>query len=147
MPDGGRARDAGALNLASTFFASFPSTARPTQERELASLDRVCEDGVLEVHVEQDGNELVVRASGELDIASAKLLADELRTAVDSEASVIVLDLKGVSFIDSTGLRALVLAGAHSRSQSDRLGMLCGSGPVQKALKVSGLERSLPLID
>jgi anti-sigma B factor antagonist len=148
MPDGARTRNAGALTLASTYFASFPSTARPTQERELASLERVCDDGALNVRVEQNAREqLVVRAWGELDIASAKLLSDELRAAIDSDASAIVLDLNGVSFIDSTGLRALVMAAANSRSNGDRLGMRCGSAALQKALKVSGLERSLPLID
>jgi anti-sigma B factor antagonist len=105
-----------------------------------------CEDGVLTVRAEQDARErLVVRASGELDIASTKLLSDELRAAIDNDASGMVLDLSGVSFIDSTGLRALVLAAAHSRSQDGRLGILCGA-PVQKALKLSGLDRSLPLI-
>ena len=71
------------------------------QERELASLDRVCEDGLLTVRVEQEGNELVVRASGELDIASAKRLEGELLQAIDSDAAAVVLDLGGVSFIDS----------------------------------------------
>jgi anti-sigma B factor antagonist len=142
-----RSRDTGALNLASTFLSSFPPSARPSQERELASLDRVSEEGVLEVRVERQGERMVIRASGELDIASARTLEEDLLGAIDSDASAIVLDLNRVSFIDSTGLRALVFAAAHARSQGGRLGMLCGSAPVQRALKVSGLERSLPLID
>jgi anti-sigma B factor antagonist len=110
-------------------------------------LDRVSEEGILEVRVERQGEGVVIRASGELDIASAKTLEEELLGAIDSDASAIVLNLNGVRFIDSTGLRVLVFAAAHARSQGGRLGMLCVSAPVQQALKVSGLESSLPLID
>jgi hypothetical protein len=43
MPNSARTRGAGTLNLASSFFGSFPSTARPTQKCELAASDRVCD--------------------------------------------------------------------------------------------------------
>jgi anti-anti-sigma factor len=142
-----RTRDVGALTLASTFLASFPPTARLGQERELASLDRVCEDGLLTVRVEQEGNELVVRPSGELDIASAKRLEDELLQAIDSDASAVVLDLGGVSFIDSTGLRLLIFAAEHSRSKGVRLRMLPGSTQVKEAIETSDVADLLPLAD
>src|SRR5688500_18396186 len=110
MASSGRAREPGALHLVSSFLGSFPPTASLVQERQLASLDRVRADGVLTVRVERRGKELVVRVSGDLDIASAKRLDDELLRAISSDASAVALDLGGVSFIDSTGLRILLFA-------------------------------------
>jgi anti-anti-sigma factor len=140
-----RVRDVGTLNLASTFLASFPPTASSTQERELASLTRVCEDGVLSVQVEPRGGELVIRASGELDIASVKRLEDELFRALDSDASGVVLDLGGVNFIDSTGLRVLLLAAKLSIANGKPLSMVRITKPVREVIELSGVERSLPL--
>jgi anti-sigma B factor antagonist len=145
MASSDRSRDLGTLNLVSTFLASFPPTGRLEQERELASLDRVCESSVLNVQVESDGKQVVVRASGELDIASAKALEVELLQAIDSNASAVVLDLGGVTFIDSTGLRLLVFAAAHSRSKGGRLRMLHVSGQVMQVIEMSGVEDLLPL--
>ena len=51
----------------------------------------------------------------------------ELREGLDGDASEVILDLRGVSFIDSTGVRLLVFAAAHSRSKGDRLRMRRGS--------------------
>jgi anti-sigma B factor antagonist len=49
------------------------------------------------------------RLDGELDIATADRLMDLLRTAADSD-DPIVLDFSGVTFMDSSGLRALLQA-------------------------------------
>jgi anti-sigma B factor antagonist len=142
-----RLRDTGALNLVSTFFASFPPSAEPSQEPELASLPRVREEGILTIETHRDGNQVVVRADGELDIASSKGFEDELHRAIDSDASTVVLDLSGLSFIDSTGLRALVAVSAHSHNHGDRLRILRGPEAVERVLEVSGLDRQLPLAD
>ena len=113
----------------------------------MASSDRVLKDGVLSVRLEPNGNELVVRVSGELDIASAKTFSDEVRQASDSDASAVILDLSEVSFIDIAGIRALVFASAQSRSNGDRLRMLRGSEAVKRSLLASGLEQTLQFID
>ncbi len=142
-----RLRDTGTLNLVSTFFASFPPSAKPSQERELAALPRVREEGVLTIEIERDGTQLVVRVDGELDIASSKGFEDELRRALGSDASAVVLDLSGLSFIDSTGLRALVAISAQARASGNPLRILRGPEPVERILEVSGLNRRLPLSD
>jgi anti-anti-sigma factor len=147
MASSDRDRDVGALHLASTFLASFPSSASPSQERQLASLERVREDGVLSVRVDQDGKERVVRVSGELDIASARKLEDELRQELDGDASVVVLDLGGLSFIDSVGLRALLLAARLSAENGIPLRMVQATAPVREVIELSALDRLLPLSD
>lgn len=147
MASSGRARDPGALHLVSSFLGSFPPTAKLAQERQLASLDRVRTDGVLTVRVERRGKELVVRVSGDLDIASAKRLEDELLRGIASDASTVVLDLGGVGFIDSTGLRILLFAAKRTVMSRKRLKILHASPPVKEAWEASGLERVFRLGD
>ena len=101
--------------------------------------------GGLTVRTDQDGDSLMVRAAGELDMNSAPELEDALSHALDSGAASIVLDLERVSFIDSMGLRLLVWAARESRENGNRLRIDCGSGPVRRMMELTTLDRSLPL--
>ena len=141
-----RDRDTGELSLASTFLASFPPSERSSQERRLASLQSVREEGVLDIRVGEEGKELTVRANGELDVASAKSFEDELRQAIESGASPVVLDLEGLTFIDSTGLRALLMVAELSRSKGRPL-RIRASKELRRTVEVSGVENALLLDD
>jgi anti-sigma B factor antagonist len=112
----------------------------------LASLPRVREVGVLTIQAGEEGGEFVIRASGELDMASAETFENELRQAIDSEASTVVLDVEGLTFIDSTGLRAFLLAVEMSRSNGRCL-IVRASKEFRRVVEVSGVEDSLPLGD
>ena len=101
----------------------------------------------LAVEVRNDGETLVISPRGELDISTTQALEVALREGIDGDASQVILDLRGVSFIDSTGIRLLVFATAHARSNGDRLRMLHGSEAVERRLLVSGLEQTLPFLD
>ena len=59
---------------------------------------------------ERKGADLSVTLSGELDLASSKRLEDELMRLEDDAPPMITLDLRGVTFIDSTGLSTLINA-------------------------------------
>ena len=99
----------------------------------------------LTVDVHQDGNALVVRPAGELDMATTDVLDKDLLDAFESRATSIVLDLEGLTFIDSTGLRLLLSAAHRARENGDRLRIHCEAGAVRGMLELSGLDRLLPL--
>lgn len=103
--------------------------------------------GPLAVHIEQDGTALVARVVGELDIATAEFLDQELRRALRGNASPIVLDLGAVGFIDSRGVQVLLAAARRSRENGDRLRIRRGSEVVDRVIRLSGAEDCLPLID
>jgi anti-sigma B factor antagonist len=54
--------------------------------------------------------ELVVTATGEIDLASAPGLAREIFAALDRHPSLLIVDLAGVAFFDSSGVNTLVQA-------------------------------------
>ena len=95
------------------------------------------EDVGLTVRVEQDGEALVVRASGELDLSNAKTLEAELRRAIGGDASEVILDLGGVSFIDLAALRGLLLMAKQSLPNGGRLRLLRPTAPKER----SGFQR------
>ncbi len=99
--------------------------------------------GGLTIRIDQDEQSLVVRAVGELDIASAPALEDSLLHALEGGPPSIVLDLKGVTFIDPTGLRVLIWAGDGSRADGGRLRIDCGSLPVRRLLDLTHNQQAL----
>jgi anti-anti-sigma factor len=109
--------------------------------------DRSPNGGALTIEVERDGATLLISPRGELDISTTQALDVVLRKGIDGDAPRVILDLRGVSFIDSTGLRLLVFAASRSRSNGDRLRMMRGSEAVERVLLVSGLEQSLPFLN
>jgi anti-anti-sigma factor len=98
---------------------------------------RVLEDASLTVRAEQDGEALVVRAVGELDFSNAKTLEAELRRAIGGDASEVILDLRGVSFMDLAALRGLLLMARQSLRNGGRLRLLRATAPKER----SGFQR------
>jgi anti-anti-sigma factor len=86
--------------------------------------------------------------AGELDVASAPALDDALQRAEVSEVAVITIDLDGVSFIDSTGLRALLEAHARDTRHPGpgRLEIVGGSDQAYKLFKLAGVLDKLPFV-
>ena len=113
----------------------------------MAILDREHEAGGLGVQLEQEGERVVVRAWGELDVASSPGFEAELRDAIRTSSFGVILDLAGVTFIDSTGLRVLISAATLSRSSRRELIVVQGSEQVRQVIETSGVEDLLPLVD
>lgn len=99
------------------------------------------------VHSARDDERYIVSPVGELDMASAWQLERELRRVEASDAEEIVLDLRGVAFIDSTGMQPVLHASARSEMHSKRLKILRGSDQVQRCFEISGLTSRLPFVD
>jgi anti-sigma B factor antagonist len=59
----------------------------------------------------------------------------------------MILDLGEVDFIDSMGLRTLLTATKHPHENGDRLRIRPPSAAVRRVIEVSGVERSLPLVE
>ena len=96
------------------------------------------------VDVQRRNDVAIVQPRGELDCATV----ETLRAALDGveNAGRLVLDLRGLSFMDSTGLRLLVAL--HQRAQRDgfQLTLVAPAAPVDKAIQVSGLDHALPFV-
>ncbi|MCW2968459.1 MAG: anti-sigma-factor antagonist [Solirubrobacteraceae bacterium] len=95
-----------------------------------------------EADIEARGDELWVLPRGELDLAGAPELQEALHLALASDARAIVIDLRGLEMLDSTGLRAVLEA--LSGEGGDRISLVEGNELVQGVFRVSGLLDELP---
>ena len=93
------------------------------------------------------GDVHTVALTGELDLASAPNIEEEIRRVEATDATSIVIDLSGLTFIDSTGIRLMVTADARSRADSRRLRLLRGPAAVQRVFVISGVDKLLPFAD
>ena len=103
-----------------------------------ATLDPTDGD-LLTFSVASHGAAARVTATGEVDSASAPLLQSQLDDLLDAGAREVVVDLDGVSFLDSAGL--CVLAATHRRAVAEdvRLRILASSRAVIRPLQITGL--------
>jgi anti-anti-sigma factor len=83
---------------------------------------------------------VVIRLQGELDMATAPQFARLLNAALDIGASTLVLDLAGLSFLDSSGIH--VLLSAHHRAGHEcSFVVRSPTGAVLKVLRLTGLDQ------
>ena len=59
----------------------------------------------------------------------------------------VVLDLRGLTFLDSTGLRSLIAADARGREQGRRVTLVQGPAVVQRVFEITGLEGRLEIVE
>jgi stage II sporulation protein AA (anti-sigma F factor antagonist) len=89
----------------------------------------------------------VISVSGELDLASSPALEEELDRVVASGAKFVIVDLRDLEFMDSTGLSVLVKAHQRAEEQGKRFGLVNGSQQVQRLLTLTGVAERLTLVD
>lgn len=84
----------------------------------------------------------VLAVGGELDLYTAPTLRE--RIAEEDAGSSVALDVTGVSFIDSSGLGAMVASLKHVKESGGRLAIVTPDGsPVERLLALTGLDQVL----
>lgn len=99
----------------------------------------------LHVSTSSRGSWTVVRAEGEIDIASVDTLESEIARVVEDGQTRVAVELSPVSFMDSTGLRALISSHHQLAERGGELALVVSDGPVRRLLEVSGLVGNLPV--
>ena len=84
---------------------------------------------------------------GELDLASAGLVEGELQRVEATDAQEIVIDLRELQFIDSSGVRLVYLADVRARQDGCRLMIRRGPARVQRIFVLTDLADRLPFVD
>jgi anti-sigma B factor antagonist len=87
----------------------------------------------------------LIAITGELDIAATPELSTVMLIAARSPGSLVVLDVAGVEFIDSSALGTLLKVGGEVESAGKRLRVVCGNGPVRRLLELTNLTNRFQL--
>jgi anti-anti-sigma factor len=82
---------------------------------------------------------VVVAPRGELDMASVNALEHELRSQVEAGKRAVVLDLRGLSFMDSSGLHLVARWTAEASRDGFAFEIEPGSSVVQRVFELAGM--------
>lgn len=94
---------------------------------------------LINVQTEESDSSLVIVVTGELDMASASDLADALHDADWDSYDKVVIDLLGISFIDSSGLGALI-ALRNEHPDNELVLVAADEGLVTKVLELTAMK-------
>ena len=104
--------------------------------------------GRLRLEYRLDSGVAVVTVTGEIDVSTSALLREHLlRVVTDGHHRSLVVNLAGVSFIDSTGTGVLVGVWHRVRATDASLALAAPSRQASSILDIAGLAKVLPIYD
>jgi anti-sigma B factor antagonist len=113
----------------------------------MSSEQREIADGTLVVRSHENGESRVIAFAGELDLANAGTAESALESSLASDATPVVVDMRELEFIDSTGIALLVSTLSHNRSET-KISFIPSDFPaVTRVLELTGLAERLPLAE
>jgi anti-sigma B factor antagonist len=101
----------------------------------------------LDLATETRGLAAIVRLHGTFDMHGAASFDREIERLLHRDTREILVDLRGIVFIDSIGLRSLVTAHRNALRGRVPLWLVRGGAPVMQLLRMTGMDVTLPLID
>lgn len=101
----------------------------------------------LRVSTERHDDRIVLSLAGELDIATASRIEEALRAAEEAAPALLVLDLRQLSFMDSTGLRTILGADARAREAGRRVVVVQGDENIRRVFEVTRLYERVEIVD
>jgi anti-sigma B factor antagonist len=94
---------------------------------------------------EQLGSSLVIAVAGRLDTVSAPQFDQRVAPALAQPHARILLDLSGVSYISSAGLRSILQLVKHEADHGGRVGLFSVPAPIMDVIGISGFQSRLDL--
>jgi anti-anti-sigma factor len=101
----------------------------------------------LSLETREEAGAVRIAVSGELDLSSALTFDEEVRRAEERLPDTLVLDLRRLRFMDSTGLRLIMSAQSRARTRGRRFAIVLGSDPVKRLFRLAGVNRRLEIVD
>jgi anti-anti-sigma factor len=107
---------------------------------------RVSAQEHLKVDARSEQDRVVLQLSGELDLASSPIFERALEDPALAAAPLVVLDLDELKFVDSTGLRVILMAHEAARTRGQEFAITPGSPQVQRLLSITSVGEHMHVI-
>jgi len=118
----------------------FPVSAGPAQ----ASFARV---RLFDVHLTEPGDgRLDASLSGEIDLSTVAEIESRLQQGLEADPELLVIDLREVTFLDSSGLRLLLRLDERQRGRQGRLVLVRGGRRVERVFELTGADEHLSFV-
>jgi anti-sigma B factor antagonist len=89
----------------------------------------------------------VIALEGEIDLAGANVLEQELASPEADAARAIVLDLRGVRFMDSSGLRVIAVMLQDAQDRGRRFALVPGAAQVMRVFDITRMRERLDFVE
>ncbi len=93
----------------------------------------------LSIDVIEEREKTTLKLTGEIDIFTAQGLKDELYQAIDQAEKKVIVDLAGVSYLDSTGLGTFISGLKKTKEDQKEIKLIHANERVYRLFKVTGL--------
>jgi anti-anti-sigma factor len=103
--------------------------------------------GELDLSTTSKGWCAVVKVEGEIDLDSAGDLSDAALAAMQEIGPSLILDLSGVTFMDSTGLKVLLAVHKRAELAGGRLVLAAPTRSVNRVVSITGLDQTFVVCD
>jgi anti-sigma B factor antagonist len=104
---------------------------------------------VTEAHITVDrahGDRMRIAVGGEIDLANAAAVERQILDAISNQLTEITLDLHGLTYIDSAGLRVLFTLGTRLETLQIALELVVPTdSPIRRTIELSGLAAAVPV--
>jgi anti-anti-sigma factor len=100
-----------------------------------------------EIRSELEGDEARLTLSGELDLATVPRAEEAVASVLARGARRVVVDLSGLAFVDSSGLRMFITLNERTANEGWTLGLIRPAPPSLSVFEITGAERNLPFIE
>jgi anti-sigma B factor antagonist len=99
------------------------------------------------VELRQENGAPLLSVRGELDLASSPALEEQFEQALAETPPLVIIDLRELEFMDSTGLSVLIRAHQRTQEAGQRLAIVNGSRQVRRLLSLTGVADRLTIVD
>jgi anti-anti-sigma factor len=94
---------------------------------------------------EQRDGVAIARVNGEIDASNTRWLEARLRALITNQSTALIIDLTGVTYLDSAGIATMFRLGAELRLHQQQLHLVVLEGsPIARMVGLTGLDRTVP---
>jgi anti-sigma B factor antagonist len=110
-------------------------------------MGRVIRASPFEIHTELNGDAAKLTLAGELDMATVPRLAQAVGGVLGQGAHRVIVDLRGLAFVDSSGLRLFIALNDRAAAEAWTLGLIRSPDPSLSVFQITGADQNLPFIE
>lgn len=109
--------------------------------------EKTSPDSPLTIRHCRDGVAAVVRLAGDLDLSTVEAAAAAVAVAESGTHATVLLDLSALRFVDSSGVRLVLMADKRARDAGRGFTVALGHGRARRLFEVLGLATRLDVVD
>lgn len=101
----------------------------------------------MKIDSERDGDALIIKPNGRVDGQNAQQFHIDLESKLEGSEQAVVIDMSGIGYISSAGLRAILLLAKTMRTRETDFVLCSLEGAVKQVFQISGFDKFVPLHD